>query len=88
MTVYWKNHADCINCVNQVHLLILHLVYNTALRGCAVLDALSHLPFRLRSLRVPGRPIRGQTTTSCDGGAYCDEGAVPVGAQDPEVPGS
>jgi len=86
MVVYWKNYTDCINLVNQVQLVILHPVYHMALRGCAIWNALSHLPFRLRSLRVPGRPIRGQITTSCDGGAYCDEWAVPVGAQDPEVP--
>jgi len=88
MVVYWKKYTECINCVNQVQRLILHLVDSKALRGCAVWVALNHLPFRLRSLQVPGRPIRGQITTSCDGGAYCDEGAVPVGAQDPEVPGS
>jgi len=88
MVVYWENHTDCINCVNQVQLAILHLVYHKAFRGCEFWEALSHLPFRLRSLRVPGLPIRGQITTSCDGGAYCDEEAVPVGAQDPEVPGS
>jgi hypothetical protein len=32
MVVYWKNNTECINCVNQVWLLILHLVYHTALR--------------------------------------------------------